>query len=123
MASDLFHSGGSGQRKLNVVAPEAKGYTGSYLIKTVGTKGCLYIYANTEQCGHLPFFVGCSAPHLFQFTITMYNTSLITYFMWLTHQTQVKICYYDYYWVIILGYFFLITTVDVFMSITYIKGP
>ncbi|XP_042610311.1 uncharacterized protein LOC109072976 isoform X3 [Cyprinus carpio] len=27
--------GGSGQRKLNVVAPEAKGYTGSYLIKTL----------------------------------------------------------------------------------------
>ncbi|XP_042610310.1 uncharacterized protein LOC109072976 isoform X2 [Cyprinus carpio] len=29
------HEGGSGQRKLNVVAPEAKGYTGSYLIKTL----------------------------------------------------------------------------------------
>ncbi|KAK7126586.1 hypothetical protein R3I94_017923 [Phoxinus phoxinus] len=35
--------GGSGQRKLNIVAPEAEGYTGSYLIKIAGGKGCLYI--------------------------------------------------------------------------------
>lgn len=42
MASDLFHSDGSGQRKLNLVAPEAEGYTGSYLIKTAVFISCLY---------------------------------------------------------------------------------
>lgn len=57
MSSDLFHSGGSGQRKLNIVAPEAEGYTGSYLIKTVGAKGCLYIMPiqNTVDISPLPF--------------------------------------------------------------------
>ncbi|XP_048017316.1 uncharacterized protein LOC125280751 isoform X2 [Megalobrama amblycephala] len=49
--------GGSGQRKLNVVAPEAEGYTGSYLIKTVGGKGCLYIMPiqNTLDISPLPY--------------------------------------------------------------------
>lgn len=57
MASDLFHSGGSGQRKLNIVAPEAEGYTGSYLIKTAGAKGCLYIMPlqNTLDISPLPY--------------------------------------------------------------------
>ncbi len=57
MASDLFHSGGSGQRNLNVVAPEAEGYTGYYLIKTVGAKGCLYIMPtqNSVDISPLPY--------------------------------------------------------------------
>lgn len=57
MASDLSHSGGSGQRKLNVVAPEAEGYTGSYLIKTVGGKSCLYIMPiqNSLDISPLPY--------------------------------------------------------------------
>lgn len=62
MASDIFHffgcfTGGSGQRKLNVVAPEAEGYTGSYLIKTGGGKGCLYIMPiqNTQDISPLPY--------------------------------------------------------------------
>ncbi len=57
MASDLFHSGGSCQRKLNVDAPEVEGYTGSYLIKTVGANGCLYIMPiqNSVDISPLPY--------------------------------------------------------------------
>lgn len=57
MASDLFHSGGSGQRQLNIVAAEAEGYTGSCLIKTAGAKGCLYIMPlqNTLDISPLPY--------------------------------------------------------------------
>ncbi|KAA0710511.1 hypothetical protein E1301_Tti012593 [Triplophysa tibetana] len=49
--------GGSGQRKLNVVAPEGYGYTGSYLIKTAGGKGCLYIMPiqNSLDVSPLPY--------------------------------------------------------------------
>ncbi|XDV52395.1 hypothetical protein PO909_021127 [Leuciscus waleckii] len=36
-------AGGSGQRSMTVVAPDAEGYNGLYIIKASGGKACLYI--------------------------------------------------------------------------------
>uniref|UniRef100_A0A3B1IN00 HECT domain-containing protein n=1 Tax=Astyanax mexicanus TaxID=7994 RepID=A0A3B1IN00_ASTMX len=54
----IFHSGGSGQRKLNVVQPDEEGYTGAYIIKALGGRGgCLYIMPlqGTLDMSPLPF--------------------------------------------------------------------
>ncbi|XP_034006682.1 uncharacterized protein LOC117498596 [Trematomus bernacchii] len=50
-------AGGSGQRKLSVLAPEAEGYTGAYLAKALGGKGCLYIMPiqDTLDTSPLPY--------------------------------------------------------------------
>ncbi|XP_034554905.1 uncharacterized protein LOC117823783 [Notolabrus celidotus] len=50
-------AGGSGQRKLAVVAPEAEGYTGSYLARASGGKSCLYILPiqDTLDTSPLPY--------------------------------------------------------------------
>ncbi|KAF1377154.1 hypothetical protein PFLUV_G00197640 [Perca fluviatilis] len=49
--------GGSGQRKLSVLAPEAEGYTGAYLSKALGGKACLYIMPiqDTLDTSPLPY--------------------------------------------------------------------
>ncbi|XP_031729693.1 uncharacterized protein LOC116397924 [Anarrhichthys ocellatus] len=50
-------AGGSGQRKLSVLAPEAEGYTGAYLTKAFGGKSCLYIMPiqDTLDTSPLPY--------------------------------------------------------------------
>ncbi|KAJ4945033.1 hypothetical protein JOQ06_013572 [Pogonophryne albipinna] len=50
-------AGGSGQRKLSVLVPEAEGYTGAYLAKALGGKGCLYIMPiqDTLDTSPLPY--------------------------------------------------------------------
>ncbi len=47
-------TGGSGQRKLSVPAPEAEGDTGAYLSKAFGGKGCLYIMPIQETLDGSP---------------------------------------------------------------------
>ncbi|XP_033939750.1 uncharacterized protein [Pseudochaenichthys georgianus] len=50
-------AGGSGQRKLSVLVPEAQGYTGAYLAKALGGKGCLFIMPiqDTLDTSPLPY--------------------------------------------------------------------
>ncbi|XP_041862483.1 uncharacterized protein LOC121653198 [Melanotaenia boesemani] len=50
-------AGGSGQRKLSILAPEAEGYTGAYIAKAFGGKGCLYIMPiqDTLDTSPLPY--------------------------------------------------------------------